>query len=59
MNAQGLILDSRAILINSESFGKGFLATFKFIRSLIDCIAIQHDDSLRHHASLGDALKAS
>lgn len=45
MNAQGLTLDSRIIVINSESFGKGFLATFNFIRSLIDPCALQLEDS--------------
>jgi hypothetical protein len=47
MNAQGLTLDSRAIVINSGSFGKGFLSTFKFSRSLIDLISLQLKDSFR------------
>jgi hypothetical protein len=47
MNAQGLTLDSWAIVINSEYFGKGFLWTFTFSRSLIDLIPLQLDDSFR------------
>jgi hypothetical protein len=47
MNAQGLTLDSRAIVINSDSFGKGFLATFEFGRSLIDFITLQLEESFR------------